>query len=125
MNGFDFYNLPESDRESLVGKSFEEEKGGLYFVLDLSPNEFNYGMKQGLICVSPIITIFKLPFFKVYVCSPDDLDIDVCFDDDEIKFRDEVIRFIESIPKIDVGYLHFMEQIADKFGKVIYRCLRL
>lgn len=107
-HAYKFYDLSEDERKELIGTYFKESRydnGTLYFPVQLHEDDFNYGIQQGLISVSPI---WKLKdgtkWFRVAAFSPDDLDKDLDFKDDECKIHQEVIEYIKQMPKKFVTY---------------------
>lgn len=116
---YEFYKLPEAERKAMVGQPFQEEipvrgrKGQrraklglkskpsttLYFPVDLHPTEFNYGEPQGLIFVTMPTDVPGHPnWFRVGVCSPDDLDKDLDFSTEDTeqaqRWRQQAIEFL-------------------------------
>ena len=116
-----FYDLNEAERKSLVGTMFKttERKGmsnWLYFPLDLHKDEFNYGVRQGLICISPIEKYKHKKNFKIIVHSPDDLDLCLYFNHYYTPDRQEVINFVKKMPKRNVFYKEVLLEIQKTFG---------
>jgi hypothetical protein len=130
---YDFYELPESERKAMIGKPFQEEitrKGHrkpqlsstLYFPVDLHPDEFNYQQPQGLIFVTEVCA--HLPdhpnWFRVGVCSPDDLDIDLDFETTDTqqahRWREQAIEFLSDPTNLQgvfyADVLHFIQELT-------------
>jgi len=94
-----FYDLPEKERLAMIGQPFMESQGrsrSVYFPVDLHPDEFNYEAPQGLIFVTEIFPNDGMQnWFRVGVCSPDDLDKDLDFDSPESpQHRAQAIEFL-------------------------------
>lgn len=138
-SAYDFYKLEETERIALIGRTIKERmwrlkhgkvvytdaiRPGLYFPIGLHPSEFNYGIQQGLLYVTDVL---KMPavqgdtqrkkWFRVAAFSPDDLDIDLDFDDTETHLRQEIIQFIRGpMHKRNRRYREIMEQIKKHFS---------
>ena len=96
-NRWDFYKLAENERLAMIGVPFMEEgRQALYFPVDLHPDEFNYEAPQGLIFVTEIFPNDGAQnWFRVGVCSPDDIDKDLDFDSPESpQHRAQAIEFL-------------------------------
>ena len=101
---YDFYELPEAERKAMVGQPFQVRgkrtiSDTLYFPVDLHPDDFNYGAPQGLIFVTaPRDVPGHRNWFRVGVCSPDDLDKDLDFSGEDTaqvnKWRQQAIDFL-------------------------------
>jgi len=133
---FDFYRLPEQERVAMIGECFREEgppprkksrrerrrppqptpDSTLYFPVGLAEGEFNYGMPQGLVFVTPIHNFQGKKWFRVGAASPDDLDIDLDFGEGETSIRQDVIDFIRKACKRDVTYRGFMTMVQKAFN---------
>jgi hypothetical protein len=121
---YDFYKMPEDERKKLIGRVFKERdwkkpkliRDGFYFVVDLASDQFNYGMPQGLICLTGIVELRTGKHFNVVACSPDDLDEQVTFSDGDIKYHDRVFRYLKGMPKKNVRYRDVMQKIQRHFG---------
>jgi len=58
----------------------------------------------------------------VGVLSPDDMDLELDFEPEYDGLYDQIIKFIEKMPKTNVFYLKFLEEIQRAFPTgVIYR----
>lgn len=121
QSAFDFYDLPEEDRIKMIGSYFGVSSGKrgrvgtndwVYFPIGLSKEQFNYGVKQGLIGVSPKKN------FKIFAESPDDLDLSLEFDN--AIMRQEIIGYIKKIKKHNVTYKEVLEKVQEQFtdGKI-------
>ncbi len=118
-NIYEFYKLTRKARRKLLGSILVEKDNPsvLYFVLDLENECFNYGSKEGLIRFSPIITYKEKKWFRISAFSPDDLDIDLDFNDQEIYLYDQILKYVKTeIKKKDVTYEDFLLDIQTKFG---------
>lgn len=125
---FDFYKLPEKERQQLVGDFFIEEgrehykKGEedrLFFPLSLHEDEFNYGKQQGLIFVSEVRQVKGESWFRVGVSSPDDLDMDLDFQGIGFNFeklRLDVVEYVKQMSKQNVKYRDFLRNIQEHFN---------
>ncbi len=115
-NVYDFYKMPEDERKALIGRVFKEHNT-LYFPVQLAEGEFNYGIQQGLIHVSPIWKHYKTheKHFKIGVTSPDDLDIDLNFGPEHVHLRQEIILFLKGMAKKSVTYKGILLKIRDHF----------
>lgn len=115
-NPYDFYKMDEEERKSLVGKCFKvrDKQSSYYYPLQLKEGQFNYGVQQGVIFVSPVNYYLGQKWFRVGVFSPDDLDFDL--DIKDCTLRQEVISFIEKMPKVDVTYRGVLESIQKHFN---------
>ena len=103
-NCFDFYRLSETERKKLVGKCFKEkDRDAIYFPVNLADQQFNYGVKEGVIRVNGIIRRGN-KWFSVGAFSPDDLDIGIEFFGGECAHRQDVIDKIKTIGKNKVTY---------------------
>lgn len=113
---YDFYQLPEDERKALIGSCFKVEGfEHLYYPIGLF-EDFNYGIDQGVIFVSPIMKYNSEKWFRVGVFSPDDLDMDLDFNASETHKRQEIISHLNKIKKIDVTYRGVLEEIQKLFG---------
>lgn len=122
-NQYDFYRMPEEERKALVGKPFQtiDQPGGLYFPIQLTEEGSwnNYNRRQGLIYVSTVMTHWKLKtmWFRVAAASPDDLDMDLDFDETEINLREPVIDFLKEITQIEeVTYKEVLDAVQAQFN---------
>lgn len=107
-----FYDLTEEERIELVGTVFKAEgKDTLYFPLQLAEGEFNYGIRQGIIFLT---SVSKYKTWGIGVYSPDDLDMDLCFDD--VSIRQDVIEYVKSINKNNVTYRGILKKIQKRFN---------
>jgi hypothetical protein len=114
---YDFYRLPEGERIALVGSHFVVRPGKtVYFPVRLAEGEFNYGVQQGLVFVTPVLTSLDCgKWFRVGVESPDDLDIDLDFGAADTWRRQEVIDFLKTTNKVDVTYRGLLARVRDRF----------
>lgn len=115
---WDFYNkLSEDERKALIGKCFrEKDREAFYFPVGLADGEFNYGVQQGLIFVTPIMNRQKKEkWFRVGASSPDDLDIDLDFFAPFMSLHQDVIEFVRTAKKKNVTYRGFLKAIQDHF----------
>lgn len=111
-----YYKRSEEERRELIGKCIRD-RHGIYFPVELDITQFNYGKRQGLIYVSPILkTSEGSKYFKVTAFSPDDLDVDLEFEHHECHLRQEVIAFIQQAPKMNVTYKGFLFRIQERFN---------
>ncbi len=116
-NIYDFYyKLTQEERENLLGEILTE-KDRLYFPVWLNNKWENYGHDIGLLI---LLKPFKLPnkkikfaSFKVGAFSPDDLDIDIWFE--ETTSYQEVLDYVKSMNKIGVDYKELIFSIKEKF----------
>lgn len=112
-----FYDMDEKERRRLIGEELfvEDEKGTRYFPVLLSHGEFNYGKREGLIRVSEILNHPKTypKWFRVSAFSPDDLDIDLDFE--ETHLRADILDYIRAANKKDVTYKGFLGNIQEHF----------
>jgi hypothetical protein len=118
----DFYNLTESKRLALVGSYFYEDgKKAIFFPLQLTLEEKNrnYGVRQGLIIVTQIRKIDGDNWFKIGVCSPDDLDMDLYFKNPQCNLRGEIIQYLKRINKTNVTYKEILTKVQKKFGGIL------
>jgi hypothetical protein len=132
---YDFYELPEDERQAMVGDCFVDlsekgEKGApprFYFPIGLSEQGSwnNYGRRQGVLCVSPLWpkrvwekgkSKVAGRWFKVYAFSPDDLDLSLSFDDPTPELRERVLDIVRQMPKDEVEYLECLEFIQSYVG---------
>jgi hypothetical protein len=120
VSPYEFYEMPETERISLVGDCLKEERfDTLYFPVCLSSEQFNYGISQGLLFVTPIRKVNDKKYFKVGVFSPDDLDLDLCFKHPLTEIRQDVLEYIRKMNKKNVTYGGMLENIQNIFGGTI------
>lgn len=114
-SAYSFYNLPETERVKMVGTVFTTEcnKNVLYFPIQLEVGEFNYGVQQGLIIITPILKSNTGKWWRVAAKSPDDLDRDLDFSDTSI--RQDVIEYLRKMNKINRTYLGILKDIQNYF----------
>lgn len=116
---YKFYDMNESDRKNLIGTCFQtvrKHNNGLFFPIQLANGEFNYGIRQGLIYVSPILKTTKgSKWFRVAASSPDDLDIDLDFGPEYTSLRQEIIQYLFRMNKINVTYRGVLGEIQKHF----------
>ena len=93
----EFYDLPEEDRIAMIGQMFTDSLHGSYFVIGLHNKEFNYGIQQGLIYISPILKYNGKKWWRLAAHSPDDMDISLDFNESEIHLRQEIIAYLKTI----------------------------
>ena len=113
--------MSEELRESLVGKILTEEKsnGTIFFPIQLLDGTLNYNKQQGLIFVTPIAIAYnKRQSFRVGVKSPDDLDMDLDFHNDEIELREPLIEYVKSMDKVYVTYHSVLNELHSLFGGI-------
>jgi len=115
---YDFYDLSEDDRKTLIGKSFKEEKGqNHYFPVQLAMGEFNYGKRQGLLRVSEMLLSNGNLWFRVSAASPDDLDADLDFEGMGVdSLRRKVLAYVKRMNKINVTYRGLLGEIQEYFN---------
>jgi hypothetical protein len=118
-NQYDFYRLPEDQRAALLGSFFKVEgKEDFYFVFDLEDENTNYGVKQGVVRVSAIMSYdHKKNWFRVNVFSPDDLDMDFDFVglQDLRHLRRRVLGFMLGVKKQDTSYKNVFAALQERF----------
>lgn len=118
---YDFYELEEVERISLVGRPFREERRhGLYIPIFLSDKNENYGVAQGVLYVSDILILKSgedkdEKWFKVGAFSPDDLDIDLEFVGKETCIRQEVIDFLLKYSTSTTSYKEILAMVITEF----------
>ncbi len=138
---YDFYDLPEEERKAMVGESFMvngpygssspyEHRGfviqpDIYFPIQLSEHgqHLNYGTRQGVLNVIGIRPFYEKSsqypntWFRVACFSPDDLDLDLNFENSPTEeLRNKVIDLIREMPKDEVEYRECLEFIQSYFG---------
>jgi len=143
---YEFYELPEEERIKLIGRIYKArnwrvKKGKkeltytdvqptIYIPIGLHPEEFNYGIQQGVLCIPEVREIpgneSHDKWFKVGAFSPDDLDRDLEFTLEDIKntdslginhLRQEIIEFIKGpMHKVNRRYKEVLEQIQKHFN---------
>lgn len=126
---YDFYKLTDDEANSLIGQAVYE-KDKMYFPVGLQNEWENYGKKTGLIivgeifhwhgsswCPTPEINNQKINlWFKLGAFSPDDLDIDLQFMNDEVSLRDKIIEFMYTMPWYDTSYHEIFTIIQNEFN---------
>lgn len=116
----DFYDLSKPERIEMIGSFFSYNnpiyKNKILFVLGLHENQFNYGIQQGLICISPIRKSNYKKQFYMSAESPDDLDITLIFNEKETYLRQEIIAFLRKTKYKDVFYKEFFKNIQKQFN---------
>lgn len=115
---YKFYDLGENERKELIGTYFKESRydnGTLFFPVGLHEDDFNYGIQQGLILVSPIWKFNGKKWFRVAAFSPDDLDKALDFESEECSIRQDVIDYIIKMPKKFVTYDSILLDIQEHF----------
>ena len=114
---FDFYKLSEADRRKLVGSFFLSEQTPCY-VLKLKSAQFNYGFAEGVLGVLPVFQCgYPLrDYFAVRVYSPDDLDLALEFQYEEVGCRDAVLTYLKSMPLQSMTYQEALERIREHVG---------
>ena len=118
---YDFYDLPEDERKSLVGQFFRETHGRhLYLVVDLHPEQFNYGVKQGVFFIGSIRKEDGRKHFTISAFSPDDLDDCVTFYGESASKRQEIILYMARMVKKNVRYWNVIKELSSLFGGVTY-----
>lgn len=136
-NIYQFYNLPDEEAKKLIGKVIEEserrpqkpsekrnnpnrpKKWASFFPVGVENEHANYGKKYGLIGVSDIFNHWKdkVPYFRVYAMSPDDLDIGITYQGDGMEeLRQKVYDFMLSLPFEETDYREIMRLIIEHVG---------
>lgn len=115
-NKYDFYDLPEKSRIEMVGTCFRVEgraSGDLFFAVGLNDKQFNYGVKQGLILVSAVrkTNVDHKKWFRICAISPDDLDLDLDFNEAEIHHRQNIISYMQLMKLTDTTYKAILSEI--------------
>jgi hypothetical protein len=142
---YDFYKLPQRERKHLIDQCFTvkpnkiliaRQKNGakmpepeLFFPigLTLDGSYSNYNRRQGLLYVMPVRPMspatakaYKMEtvthWFRVAAFSPDDLDMDLDWNNPRPNLREDVIQFIKTMPKREVTYESVLKSIQDNFG---------
>lgn len=116
---YDFYDMSEDDRLAMVGTCFAVDNiPRIFFPIWLSEqgSSINYGVSQGLIFVSGIHKGKNGLWFRVGICTPDDGDLDLDFQDEDLHKREDVLRFMEQVNKINVTYEEVLEAVQAVFG---------
>jgi hypothetical protein len=116
---YDFYDLSEDARKALIGKSYKcTGRNDFYFPIELIDEGENYGIKQGVIFVTPIMKFGKerKKWFRVGAFSPDDLDMDLDFGAEDTHKRQEIITYLKKMNKINVTYESVLKEIQQHFG---------
>jgi len=118
---YDFYRLPENERIALIGTEFKVQDKydkGEYFVIGLTEEGGwqNYGRQQGLIWLSLPMNYKGKTWFRVAAFSPDDLDMDLDFDDPAPDLRDKICNLLREMPKDNVTYREVLEFIQSFYG---------
>ena len=102
---YKFYDLPEEKRIELIGQTVKEytkhNSPTVYYVVGLRADCFNYGIQQGLVSLHMPRSLYcseqtkaylrkhhaDLEWFKIGAFSPDDLDLDLEFNNIITKYR--------------------------------------
>lgn len=102
---YKFYDLPEEKRVELIGQTVKgyskHSNPTIYYVVGLRPDCFNYGIQQGLISLHMPTRLYcsektkvylqkhrvNLDWFKIGAFSPDDLDLDLEFNNVITKYQ--------------------------------------
>jgi hypothetical protein len=118
-----FYQLTEPERQALIGQFFTvpDRPDSFWFPIALTEEGGwqNYNRRQGLIYLSPVLPKYRQAgtWFRVAAFSPDDLDMDLDFD--EVGIRDEVRKYLElyvaTCPSGGVLYRDVLRDIQSKF----------
>jgi hypothetical protein len=136
-NEYVFYNLPEASRIGMIGTHFKTvtrcQPGGkvlvgnrVYFPVDLASGEFNYGYRQGLIFVNPVVEVVAEEhgmlehWFRVGAKSPDDLDIELDIYGDEsrlLKARKKILSYMSKEWNVHlVKYRELLRVLNNRIG---------
>jgi hypothetical protein len=112
-----FYDMAEKKRISLIGDVIKEKnRDVLYFPVGLTHGNDNYGVKQGLIFLSPIWEHGSNgKWFRVGVSSPDDLDYDLDFYAEHIHMRPRVLKFLMKMDKHNRCYDCYIQTVKRAF----------
>ena len=120
---YDFFKLPEEEAAAMIGHPFREaarkhknkiiQNKTLYFPIGLSDKWENYGYATGLIFVSPVWpeTPNYPKWFRCALASPDDGDVDLDFEGEEIIHRPAVLEFMHSMPFEDTSIREVLEMV--------------
>ncbi len=130
---YEFYKLPEEERVKLIGRIYKERqwvlkgkkkqvtytdkvRDNLYIPIGLHPDEFNYGIQQGVLRVSPILKDNNGKWWRISAFSPDDLDCDLDFSQEYTGLRQDVIDFVRGpMHKFNRRYKEVLKQIQKHF----------
>lgn len=96
--------------------AFPEQYLAHYFPvwLDNASASLNYGRAQGLIFITAIMQFRGKDWWRVGVSSPDDLDMDLDFED--VGVRDKVLAYMKTMNRIGVSYNGVLTTIQSLFG---------
>lgn len=123
---YDFYKLAEPERKSLCGKSLIIN-GNVFFAVQLSTKQPNYGCSQGLILLNKPESLIKSKkkqkyqdsdWFNIYCYSPDDLDCTLDLSGKQLYY--DVKKFMEKSDFNDCTYKEIILMLQDKFGGETY-----
>ncbi len=128
---YNFYDLPQRDRKHMIDQCFTVKphpidvargtvpEPDLYFPIGLTKegSYYNYCRRQGVILVTRIISRkTEGQWMRVCAFSPDDLDMDLDFQNATPDLRERIINFIKRMPKREVTYAEVLETIRQRFG---------
>lgn len=112
-----FYDLNDTEASQYIGKHFRETgRTGIYFPIQLSSKQFNYGRNPGLIFISEIRKINSVKVFKLGAVSPDDLDCDLDYSG-KVDFRQDLIQYCGELQLNKAGWTYkgFLQAVLDRF----------
>jgi hypothetical protein len=118
QSAYDFYRMNENDRIKAIDKVFVEDKNKdcFFFPILLDKEAFNYGYQQGLLYLSPMLKNKQgKQWFRVAAFSPDDLDLDLDFENSKPNLRKKVFDFLMQHKFKDVTYREVLEYIQAEF----------
>lgn len=114
-----FYELPEAEREAMIGVPFREQgRGAVYVPIGIGTG-FNYGVYQGLLCVQETWQHVHQgrcrKAFAVTAVSPDDYDLSLLFEGPAVTRRWDVIAFLTS-RKWRGSYYEVLQRVQQFIG---------
>jgi hypothetical protein len=115
-NIYDFYEkLSQEEREDYVLDQAEiiEQDGSRYFPIMFQDGNSNYGHNVGLLLLLPVYN----NWFKVGAFSPDDLDVDLVFEDEDPFLHDEIAEYLRTMPRFWTSYREALADIQAHFLK--------
>ncbi len=110
-NEYDYYKLTDQERANLVGYTFQvkgEQEQSLYFPVKLTEEEgfVNYNHRYGALVLTPVLKSKQGNWFRLGVFSPDDMDLDLDFNQDELNLRNNVINILKQLIDKDQEYTY-------------------
>jgi hypothetical protein len=123
---YDFYELDEEARKKLCGTSLIIGND-IFFVVQLSTKQPNYGCSQGLILLNKPESLVKSKkkqkyqdsdWFNIYCYSPDDLDCTLDLSGKQLYY--DVKKFMQKFDFSGFTYRQIILKLQETFGGETY-----